>query len=80
MIPVLPADKANHFFYGSLAAYTGAAVGMYIRVSPGYLGQAAAFGIGFLRELYNWKYTTGFSWADLAVTTLAGTPLMALQA
>lgn len=78
MIPILRQDLANHYFYGSLAAYLGAGAGLFFGYPPGQLAQASSTGVGLLRELYNWKYTTGFSWDDWTVTSLAGTPLLAL--
>lgn len=77
-LPMLPHDKANHYIYGAITACAAAALAPFVGVHPGVAAQAASFGVGLLKEVYDWKFGTGFNAPDLAVTSVAGTPVALL--
>ena len=74
MLPLIPHDKANHAIWGYIAAFLAAIVAPYVGVSPSVAAQSASFAVGLAKEVYDWKWGTGFDPVDLAVTALAGTP------
>lgn len=63
---LLEQDKANHFIYGLL---------IYAAVNY-FFGPMIAFYVltvvAFGKEIYDWKYGTGFSGTDIVFTIIGG--------
>ena len=75
---MLPHDKANHALWGYVAASLAAGLAPLVGIPRAEAAQVASFTVGLAKELYDWKFGTGFDPADLAITTLAGTPVALL--
>lgn len=74
--PQLPADKANHFVYGSLAALAGAVVAARFGGSPAFAAACWALCVGVLKEI--WDGCTGYGEPDpldAIATALGGVPV-----
>lgn len=72
---MLSHDKANHVVWGYGIACVAALLAPSFGIPPTSAAQVAAFAAGLAKEVYDWKHGTGFNATDLAVTTLAGTPV-----
>jgi len=76
---MLSQDKANHVVWGYLVACASAFTAAHCGIHPAVGAQLGSFAAGLIKEGIDWKFRTGvFDRADLAVTTVAGTPVALL--
>lgn len=69
---LIPEDKANHVIQGALAGAVGASLSPYLGTHPAVLAQITSIFLGFVKELYDAKWGTGFSPQDWLATSLGG--------
>lgn len=76
-LPQLSQDKANHFIYGSIAAWAGACVAAMLGYPPPEGMVGGAFVAGVLKECYDyWTRRGTVDALDLVATTAGCLPLM----
>lgn len=77
-IPTIHFDRANHYFWGTVAAMIGRLASPFIGSGPRESAVMAALVVGFFRECWNLAHNGRFSLADWAWTTGGAVPVAAV--